>query len=106
MEYLKKWSDVRGLAVLEQLIELPNINIQDIALIINSKGNEFQLHSLRVILASNLTKEEKYQFTDPKSENRLKNIEQLVPRLAKWPIDPKDAFMIQVNLLLKQFAEN
>ncbi len=106
MEDLKKWSDVRGLAVLEKLIELPSINVKDITSIINSKGNEFQIHSLSIVLNSNMPKEKKMQFTDPKSESSIKNTVPLLNLLAKWPIDPEDNFMIQVNLLLKQFTSN
>jgi hypothetical protein len=106
MEDLKKWSDVRGLAVLEKLIELPSINVKDITSIINSKGNEFQIQSLSIVLNSNMPKEKKMQFTDPKSESSIKNTVPLLNLLAKWPIDPEDNFMIQVNLLLKQFTSN
>lgn len=106
MDDLKKWSDIRGLAVLEKLIELPSINVKDITSILNSKGNEFQIHSLSVILNSNMPKDKKMQFTDPKSESSIKNTVPLLNLLAKWPIDPEDNFMIQVNLLLKQFTSN
>ena len=106
MQDLKKWSDIRGLAVLEKLIELPSINVKDITSIINSKGNEFQIHSLSIVLNSNMPKEKKMQFTDPKSESSIKNTVPLLNLLAKWPIDPEDNFMIQVNLLLKQFTSN
>lgn len=106
LEDFKRWSDLRALAVLELLLEQPDVDITLLSTRMAERSAGFRDEAAKIVLKSNMPKTRKIAILDSATEGGWKSSLESLRRVAKMPLLPEHPLMAENREMLAHFEKD